>query len=107
MAQLSLPPSFTANLTPLQVRLRDINAFQLPRLTASSSSSTSNESVGLTAETLSAYETELNDALDECSALIEQGQWLVTDILDAAELDQKVQDILVTEWDRAKSGYTA
>ena len=106
MAQLHLPPSFTANLTPLQVRLRDINAFQLPRLTASSSSS-NNDSVGFTAETLSAYETELNDALDECSTLIEQGQWLVTDLLDAAELDQKVQEILVTEWDRAKSGHTA
>lgn len=106
----AVPPAFSSLVTPLQLRLRDIQAFQLPRLTAGGSAGGGKAGPSpssLTAETLSSYEGELNDALDECFTLIEEGEWLVRDLIEAGQLDSRSEEIITTEWERAKSGYAS
>ncbi|CAO1635497.1 unnamed protein product [Parajaminaea phylloscopi] len=128
---VSLPPPFTAVLTPLTLRLRDIVSFQLPRLAASSSSSSSGAASTATAAAahtstssssgttpslavaasalaqFASYEAELNEALQECSDLVERGDLVVEELLDDLYEDPNQLDtVLDTEWKRVKRQYT-
>ncbi|CAO1613642.1 unnamed protein product [Sympodiomycopsis kandeliae] len=110
MSTSEVPPAFNAHLTPLVLRLRDINAFQLPRLTSSSSASTSTTSDSkavnsFTPQLFTSYENEINEAFQECVSLIEEGNWLVKELLEAGNFDAKVEGMMTTEWQRAKASY--
>ncbi|CAO1621616.1 unnamed protein product [Jaminaea pallidilutea] len=94
----AIPPALTSILTPLSLRLRDVNSFQLPRLSSSSSSSSSKAAHAV----FQGYEDELNDALSECRDLIEKGQIVVDYLLD--EIDHP-QSAISVEWSRIVSQY--
>lgn len=101
----SLPPVFTSFVSPVSLRLRDINSFQIPRLTSSSSSSTAS-STALT--TFAAYETELLEALERYQALIQQGDLIVEELCEEAESSEDQPDqskLMRSEWARMRGQY--
>lgn len=101
-----LPPAFTSFIAPITLRLRDITSFQLPRLAAgasgagpASSPDGSSEGPSPTAA-FASYETELNDSLEECAGLLEEGQILVEDLCTDPALEGAQMAWIQSEWAR-------
>lgn len=94
------PPELSALITPLTLRLRDVQSFQLPRLASSSSSSPASAQQAQAA--FAGYEQELNDALDDCKRFLREGDAILDEVRDERGGSDEVLEV---EWARVKAQY--